>query len=379
MTTKRKRVRLIPIAVGLALLAAACGGDDDGGGGAASQPAVTASEPEDTTSDSASGSEDPADVTVADEPTEDTSNQSADLEEIIVMIEGGAVPYYAPLYVAEQKGYFADEGLDVNFVYSAGADVITNVAAGNVDFGFPNGDPIITAVASGLPIRVVHTTYQHGIGATLFKSDSGIATPADFAGKKVAVTDFGSPNYIQLQVMLESVGLTLDDVEVEIVGGGAIVDALVSDQVDAIVFSRLRYYNLIEDGVDVQQLLSDDYLPSHGNVVVASEETTQNRPELVGAFNRALNKGLQFVIDGGAAEAVELSVENYSPTFAGREEITTKILEEVYAGYLWPSESGLGSADLAAWQRTADILLEFGLIEDPVDVSTFVLQPSDFE
>src|SRR5690606_29970953 len=165
-------------------------------------------------------------------------------EKVTIQIDGAAVPYYLPMFVADHYGYFKEAGLEVEFLYANAADILNNIAAGNVQFGFPNGDAVISARANGLPVKVVHSTYQRGIGAVLFKTSSGIETPADLEGKKVAVTSYGSPNYIQLQVMMAKADKSIDDVNVEIVGTGAILDALKSDQVDAIVFSMLRYYAL---------------------------------------------------------------------------------------------------------------------------------------
>ena len=74
--------------------------------------------------------------------------------------------------------------------------MVKNVGVGNVEFGFPNADSVIVGRGAGIPVKVVHTTYQHGLGATIFKRSSGISGPADLKGKKVAVTSLASPNYI---------------------------------------------------------------------------------------------------------------------------------------------------------------------------------------
>ena len=58
--------------------------------------------------------------------------EAADLRKVSIQIDGAAVPYYAPLYLAQEKGYFAEQGLDVEFYYSAGADIVKNVGVGNV-------------------------------------------------------------------------------------------------------------------------------------------------------------------------------------------------------------------------------------------------------
>ena len=280
------------------------------------------------------------------------------------------------MYIAKEKGYFKEQGLDVDFYYAAAAEIVKNVATGNVQFGFPNADSVILAKSQGIPVKVVNTTYQHGLGALIFQKSSGITEPKDLKGKKIGVTSFGSPNYIQLQVMLEKAGMSIDDVKVEIIGTGAIVNALVSGQVDAIMFSMLRTIELKNQGVDVGEIRSDEFLPSHGNVLIVGDKYLTENKDVVNKFNIALNKGIQYIIDGNTKEAVEMSVEKYAPSFKGREEIVTVILDEVFIPYLWQSENtkknGLGYSDAERWSNSIKVLKEYGVIEKEIDAKELI-------
>ncbi|MCC0037441.1 MAG: ABC transporter substrate-binding protein [Brucellaceae bacterium] len=304
--------------------------------------------------------------------------RAQDMKKVTIQIDGAAVPYYLPMFVAAHYGYFKDEGLEVDFLYANAADILNNVAVGNVQFGFPNGDAVIAARANGLPIKVAHTTYQNGIGATLFKTSSGIKGPADLVGKKVAVTSYGSPNYVQLQVMMAQAGHSVDDVKVEIVGGGVILDALKSDQVDAIVFSKLRYYALKAAGVDVGMLPSDDYLPSKGNVLVVSESYLADNSATVAAFIAALNKAIKHIADGDVEKEVTMAVQEYSPSFAGQEKLVSEIISEVFLKTLWQSPDTdaheLGYGNLESWQKTIDTAAEYKVIPSAFDSGDMVVE-----
>jgi len=300
-----------------------------------------------------------------------------DLKKVTVQMDGAATPYYAPMYVAKEQGYFKEAGLDVDFVYADAASIVKNVGAGNVEFGFPNADSVITAKSQGIPVKVVHTTYQHGLGATIFKTSSGIKTPADLKGKTVAVTSYGSPNYIQLQVMMQKNGMTIKDVNTKIVGTGAIVNALVDGQVDAITFSMLRTVELKAQGVDVSEIRSDDFLPSFGNVVITSDKFLNSDKDAVVAFNTALNKAIQYIIDGHVTEAVDMAIAKYAQTAEGRQEITAKIINEVFIPYLWQSDltktNGLGAADLTRWQGAIDAQKEYDIIKSSFKAEDLVV------
>ncbi|PWB97972.1 ABC transporter substrate-binding protein [Salinibacterium hongtaonis] len=300
---------------------------------------------------------------------------------VTIQIDGAAVPYYAPLYQAVEQGYFEDEGLEVEFTYAEASSVLQNVAAGNVEFGFPNGDSVITAKSKGVDVEVVHTTYQQGIGAVLFNEETNpITSAADLKGKKIAVTDLGSPNYIQLQAMLADADLTVSDVEIVTVGSGAIVAALQGGEVDAIAFSRLRYFALESAGFPVGQMLSDEFLPSFGNVLVTSPSFREKSPEAVAGFVAALDKGIQYVIDN-TDEATATVIKKYADTFAGQEEQISKVLTDVFVADLWQSEgtkeNGFGYGDLKRWQSAIDAQVSFGLIDEAFDAESLVVEPGD--
>ncbi|WP_319529451.1 ABC transporter substrate-binding protein [Cohaesibacter marisflavi] len=311
-----------------------------------------------------------------------TSGASA-ADKVVLQIDGNVVPFYAPLYAGVENGFFADQDIEVEFLYGGASDILTNIAAGNVDFGFPNGDAVVAAASNGLPIKVVHTTYQRGIGALLAKSESGIKTYADLKGKTVAVTSLGSPNYLQLQVGLAKAGLTVDDVKVEVVSSGAIVQTLQSDDVDAIIFSELRKYALEANGFDVTMILSNDFLPSFGNVLVTSAEKLADNPDLVKRMTNAVSASYQWVIDGHIDDALKISMDKYTPTWVEQTAMLSTAFENTFVASVWQSdltkEKGLGAADLDAWQNNIDILSEYDVISGGVKAADFVVDPSDIK
>ena len=273
------------------------------------------------------------------------------------------MPYYAPLYVAAEEGYFEEAGLEVEFTYAQGAQILQNVAAGNVDFGFPNGDSVIAAYANGVETNVVHTTYQQGIGALLFDNATGIESPADLVGKSVAVTDLGSPNYVQLQAMMAEEDLSVDDVNVQPIGTGAIVQALQNGEVDAIVFSRLRYYALqaagFDAGLDPQRRVPAVVRQRARHEPVDGRRRPRGRQRL----RRGARPGHR-VRHREPAESVTMAIAEYAPEFQGQEEAVTGVIEDLFIPTLWQSdateENGLGYGDVERWQSAIDAQVDYG-------------------
>ncbi len=303
------------------------------------------------------------------------------LTEVDIQIDGAATPYYAPLYLAQEKGYFKEAGLHVNFYYASAAEIVKNVGANNVMFGFPNADTVLLGRGNGVPVNIIHTTYQHGLGAIIYKNSSNIRTIQDLKGKTIAITSYGSPNYIQLKVILQQNGMSIEDVNVKVIGTGAIVNALVSDQVDAICFSKLRTYELRSSNIDVEQFLSNDYMPSYGNVVITSETFLKEHPEICKAFTSALNRGMQDIVDGNVEEAVNIARDHYTPNIAGSEQKYINIISQEFIGNLWISEDtkkyDFGYSNVHDYQNYIDLLQKNGLFQNVFPAEDLVVNLGD--
>ncbi|HET9081681.1 MAG TPA: ABC transporter substrate-binding protein [Trebonia sp.] len=309
------------------------------------------------------------------------STASGSVTDVTIQISGAAAPYYAPIYEAISQGFFRKNGLNVTLGYAEDANIVQNVAAGNVQFGFPNGAEVITAKGNGVNVNVIDTTYQQGIDALMFNAKrSGITSPADLKGKTVAITALGSPDYIDLQAMLKSAGLSLSDIHLKLIGTGAIVQALQRGQVDAIEFSRLRYFALQSAGFPVGEILADNYMPSFGNVLITNSSYLKSNPAVAKDFVAALHEGIQYVI-AHPAQSVSNSISKYATTFAGQDAAITQVIEQVYIPQLWQSAGtkahGLGYGDLARWQSAIKAQLKYGLIKKSYSAGSLVVEPGD--
>ena len=105
-------------------------------------------------------------------------------------------PQYAPLYVAVDKGYFAEEGLDIEFDYSFETDGMALVGANELPFAIVGGDQVILARAQDLPVVYVLEWFQRYPIAVVSKAAAGIEEPADLAGRKVGLPGFFGASYV---------------------------------------------------------------------------------------------------------------------------------------------------------------------------------------
>jgi NitT/TauT family transport system substrate-binding protein len=267
-------------------------------------------------------------------------------------------PQYAPLYVASGKGYFAEEGLSIDFDYSSETDGIALVGANEVPFSLAGGDQAILARAQGLPIVYVMEWFQKYPIAIVSREEARIQTPQDLIGRTVGLPGFFGTSYVGYVGLLSANGITQDQVQATDVGFTQ-VEALLSDQAEAVVvFANNEPIQLENMGVPINTLLVADYIDLVHNGIVTNEETIANNPELVEGFVRAFLRGLAYTLDN-PDEAYEISKQYVEGLDDSRRDVLLASLD------FWRADT-LGLTEEASWQRTQDLLIEMGLLDKPV-------------
>ena len=206
---------------------------------------------------------------------------------------------HSGLFIAQDKGYFAAEGLEVDIHPPADPSaVLQTVAAGRDDFGINYQTGVMIAREQGIPVVSIMALVQHPLNSVMALKESGIAEPKDLAGKTVGWP--GIPdNEPLLDTMLKSQGLALDDVELVNVGFD-LVAALIGKKVDAIVGAYWVHESIsaINQGFDLNIMRMEQHgVPDfYELVLVANEEKITRDPDLVRGFVRASMRGYQDAI-----------------------------------------------------------------------------------
>ncbi|UCC50954.1 MAG: ABC transporter substrate-binding protein [Anaerolineaceae bacterium] len=268
-------------------------------------------------------------------------------------------PQYAPIYVAVEKGYFAEEGFDIEFDYSFETDGMALVGANELPFAIVGGDQVILARAQGLPVVYVLEWYQRYPIAVVSKASAGIEAPADLAGRTVGLPGFFGASYVGYVGLLLANDLAQDEVDAIDVGFTQ-VEALLSDQAEAVVvFANNEPIQLANMGEEVNVIQVADYIDLVFNGIVTNEETVQNDPELIEGFTRAMLRGLADTL-ADPDEAYETSKKYVEGLDDSRRNVLESSLD------MWDAET-LGYTEAATWDRTQEILLEMGLLDEPIE------------
>ncbi|MGW6442185.1 ABC transporter substrate-binding protein [Lentzea sp. NPDC055074] len=229
-----------------------------------------------------------------------SSPQSAELTKVDYLTSFGTFGRDAYAYVAQEKGFFEQAGLDVTITPGTGSvDVLKMVAAGRADFGVADFTATaITMAKEKLPVTVVAAIQQRSLAAIVALEGGGIGKPADLAGKRIGDQP-GSTNQVMFPVYAKAAGI--DPAQVRFVPSAppALPQLLAAGQVDGIgqfVVGK----PLIEaaaKGRKAVVLPYGDLVPDlYGNALVASAEIVENK-SVTQAFQGALLKGLEYSIE----------------------------------------------------------------------------------
>ena len=273
---------------------------------------------------------------------------------------------FAPLYVAIERGYFRELGLDVTLDYSMENDNVALVGAGQIPFAVVSGEQVLLGRAQDLPVVYVMSWYRDfPVGIAALES-SGIRQPADLRGRKVGIPGTYGASYIGLQALLRAAGLIETDINLQSIGFNQ-VEALTAGQVDAgVVYIINEPIQLRALGYDVRVLRVADSLALVSNGLITNEKTLKEKPDLVRRMTSAFLRGVQdTVADPDAAYDISTRyVENLaslseSDAATQRGVLTASI--DLYQTDPW------GQSDPQAWENTFNLLVEMGLIPPALD------------
>jgi NitT/TauT family transport system substrate-binding protein len=276
---------------------------------------------------------------------------------------------FAPFYVAQAKGYFRDEGLDVDFKQGFETDVLKLLGTGALNFGVAGGDELMVARSQGVPIVYVATWFQKYPVSIVAPESANIRAVADLKGKTIGVPGRFGATYVGLLALLDSAGLKESDVQLREIGFTQ-VQALTQKQVDAVVgYSNNEPVQLKALGLAITTFNVFDKVDLVSNGLITDEKTAQQNPELVRSVVRAFLRGVQDTI-GNPEEAITLSIPTIPGSADKRDQLRAVLAATVPIFQSTKNQAqGLGYSDPAAWTSSRDLLRKLGVLGSDIDVS----------
>jgi putative hydroxymethylpyrimidine transport system substrate-binding protein len=285
---------------------------------------------------------------------------------------------FVPVYVAKEKGYFAEQGLDVTIDHSSpgGGEQLQRLAAKDIQFTTHTAENFVKAKVTNpeLPFVAVAVFGHETDHSLLVLADSGIDEIGDLVGKRVGVKTGEAEQPPWLLGMLTEAGLALDDVELISVGFDprVVLPDFGEGQVDAVqVFRSNEPDILLKMGYETKLFSPEDFgIHFLGQIYITHPDFIRDDPEMIRKFLRATMHAMEFIQDPANVEEVTDIVMKYAGADADREHnqfIWQTELEFVTA----PSTEGVGVgyASDEEWTAMMDVMTEFGAIEAPVPIA----------
>jgi ABC-type nitrate/sulfonate/bicarbonate transport system substrate-binding protein len=271
------------------------------------------------------------------------------------------LPFVA-VYVADAKGFFEDEGIDIEIRHSGSGEHLQLLLANEIDFTTGTAAQVLRRREEDLPVRAIALFGQRGDQGFIVRADSGIESPSDFAGRTVGFKAGVVPP--ELRALLSSVGLTEEDVDLQAVGFDPRI--FMEGQVDVFpVFLDNEPDTVRRAGLDIRVFDPHDYgVATLGLTFLTHQDTVTGDPELVERFLRAALRGAIYA-ESHVDEAIDIVL-----TFAEDADPDHQrfLLETDLQNAQRPD--GLGRGTLEQWAALQDVLIEFDVIESSVDIQT---------
>lgn len=300
---------------------------------------------------------------------DDQTGQQPDEPPIALSVALDWFPWaqHSALYLAQERGFFEEENLEVTFHVPANPeDGLRLVGSGEEDFAISYQADVLLARGQDIPVQSVAALVQHPLNGIMSLEPTGITRPADLAGMQVGYAGLPSDEAL-MEAVLAADGLTLDDVELVNVGF-SLAPALVSGQVDAVIGAYWVYETFqieSETGDAVVVLpLTDWGVPDYYELVLVSgDEMIEDDPELVERFVRAVRRGYDAAAEDPDA-AISALLDNNDDAIEVVENASIELLVP-----FWTDEGAVefGTQTAENWQRYADWLKEHGLLDEGVE------------
>jgi len=274
----------------------------------------------------------------------------------------------AYLTLAEEKGFFAEEGIQLEVVPGEGtATNLTQLATGLVDIATVDINAGLVEFAKGTFTDFVLTAVLHAqlLGCVIVREDSGITRARDLAGKRLAVIP-GGTNTILFPAFAQLNGLDAATVELVSPPPPSFGALLATGEVDAIQQFVLARSAIEREAGPVRFFAYSDALPElYGSGLGCSRRLAEEDPGLVRAFNRAALRGLQYAVSD-PQEAGEIFAGH--PRHEGGQPAPVAAKEnELLAPYVRADDGlAVGEFDPVRLAQSAGILRSYGVIDSPV-------------
>jgi NitT/TauT family transport system substrate-binding protein len=273
-------------------------------------------------------------------------------------------PAFAPWMIAQQKGYYAQENLKVNFVAAkGGVDVAKQIGAGNALIGGAIGDTPIIVRANGVPVKAIAVLGAGSLTLIGTHQADNVKSLKELKGKTITVMSYTDTTYYALLGDMRNVGLSKTDAEIQAAGPAGVWQLFASGKSSAFAGVPDWVVSARDAGAKVNIL--EGGFKSMAQAILASDEAIKTKPELLKSLVRATLRGMEDIMkDPKAAAATYVEAV---PSFKGKEANVEQVLN-LYRQYVYADQKPLGIINAERMDNVQKFYVSEGIVSKATPV-----------
>ena len=280
--------------------------------------------------------------------------QDKKLQKVSLILNWKVMGDHSPYYVAMKKGWFAEEGIDLEVILGQGSNFsVQSVDTGKAVFGIADAPVAITARAKGAKVKVIGIIFDKHPNCMYYWKDSGIKEPKDLVGKKVGVPA-ADGHKVMFPAFAKIIGIDPSKVEFINIEPAAKPAVLATKRAD-VVFDLYTGKGFFEKMIPPEKLgynLWADYgFNAYAHAYITSDETAEKKPDLVKAFLKASYRGWEHTLKN-PEEAIKILGESH-PINLDDYLANLKLVREFFKTDRYRNQ-GIGYIDKARMESTID-------------------------
>jgi ABC-type nitrate/sulfonate/bicarbonate transport system substrate-binding protein len=294
-----------------------------------------------------------------------SSPDEEELTQVTLMLDWVPNTNHTGIFVAEANGYFEDAGLDVRIIQPGEVYPEAAVIGGSADFGISFQEQVTLARAASVPIVSIAAVLQHNTSGFASLTELNVTSPKDFEGLRYGA--YGNPfETPTLKVLMECAGGDFDKLEIVNTGYADPLALIAEKKTDlAWIFYAWQGFQAEQQGIDIDVVMMKDWfdcIPDYYTpVVIASEDTISNRPDVVRAFTGALSRGYEFAVQNPdkAADLLIAAVPELDPELV-------KASQNWISQYYRAEAPRWGEQKESIWRGYADWMVKNDILQNSI-------------
>jgi ABC-type nitrate/sulfonate/bicarbonate transport system substrate-binding protein len=292
----------------------------------------------------------------------------SDLIPVTLMLDWVPNTNHTGIFVAKERGYFKEAGLAVEIIQPGEVYPEAAVASGAADFGISFQEYVTLARADEVPIVSIAAVLNHNTSGFASVANLNVTNPADFENLRYG--SFGTPfEAPTLQILMSCAGGDFSKLKIVNTGFTDPLALIAEGKIDlAWIFYGWQGFQAQQQGIDLNVVMMEDYfnyIPDYYTpVVITSEDTIANKPEVVRVFMKALSRGYDFAIKypGDAASILHTAVPELDIELV-------KTSQSWLSKYYQADAPRWGEQKESVWQDYTDWMVKYSILSAPISVS----------